>query len=152
MFLAICKWALISLTLIFLLHYLYTFLMNTLTVPKIKDLVNKPAEQYKDMFSTLAQNQMKYKEREIANNKMEDELSSYLHDLKAPMGMHSGGIQSGGMHNNNSGMHSGGKVDLHSSMGMSINNNIEHNLDNLAASNDNDFNYASLLNGGSVLA
>ncbi len=114
--------------------------MNTLTVPKIKDLVNKPAEQYKDMFSTLAQNQMKYKEREIANNKMEDELSSYLHDLKAPMGMHSGG------------MHSGGKVDLHSSMGMPINNNIEHNLDNLAASNDNDFNYASLLNGGSVLA
>jgi hypothetical protein len=114
--------------------------MNTLTVPKIKDLVNKPAEQYKDMFSTLAQNQMKYKEREIANNKMEDELSSYLHDLKAPMGIQSGGIQSGG------------KVDLHSSMGMPINNNIEHNLDNLAASNDNDFNYASLLNGGSVLA
>ena len=122
--------------------------MNTLTVPKIKDLVNKPAEQYKDMFSTLTQNQMKYKEREIANNKMEDELSSYLHDLKAPTGIHSGGIQSGGIH-------SGGiqnKVDLHSSMGMPINNNIEHNLDNLAASNDNDFSYASLLNGGSVMA
>ena len=29
------------------------FLMNTLTVPKIKDLVNKPNEQYKDILATL---------------------------------------------------------------------------------------------------
>jgi hypothetical protein len=29
------------------------FLMNTLTVPKLKDLVNKPNEQYKDIFATL---------------------------------------------------------------------------------------------------
>ena len=28
------------------------FLMNTLTVPKIKDLVNKPQEQYKELFQT----------------------------------------------------------------------------------------------------
>jgi len=29
------------------------FLLNTLTVPKIKDLVNKPNQQYKDIFETL---------------------------------------------------------------------------------------------------
>lgn len=29
------------------------FLMNTLTVPKIKDLVNKPTQQYNDIFATL---------------------------------------------------------------------------------------------------
>jgi len=27
--------------------------MNTLTVPKIKDLVNKPTQQYNDIYSTL---------------------------------------------------------------------------------------------------
>ncbi len=29
------------------------FLMNTLTVPKIKDLVHKPNQQYKDILDTL---------------------------------------------------------------------------------------------------
>jgi len=29
------------------------FLMNTLTVPKIKDLVNKPNEQYRDIYELL---------------------------------------------------------------------------------------------------
>jgi hypothetical protein len=50
MFFSILKWVIISLTLIFLIHHLYMFLMNTLTVPKIKDLVNKPMQQYQDML------------------------------------------------------------------------------------------------------
>ena len=29
------------------------FLMNTLTVPKIRDLVNKPNQQYQDIYSTM---------------------------------------------------------------------------------------------------
>ena len=53
MFFALVKWVLISLTLIFLIHHLYMFLMNTLTVPKIKDLVHKPNQQYKDILDTL---------------------------------------------------------------------------------------------------
>jgi hypothetical protein len=53
MFFSLVKWVLISLTLIFLIHHIYMFLMNTLTVPKIKDLVNKPNEQYKDILATL---------------------------------------------------------------------------------------------------
>ena len=53
MFFSTLKWILISLTLIFLVHHLYMFLLNTLTVPKIKDLVNKPNQQYKDIFDTL---------------------------------------------------------------------------------------------------
>ena len=53
MFFSIVKWVLISLTLIFLVHHLYMFLMNTLTVPKIKDLVNKPTQQYEDLYHTM---------------------------------------------------------------------------------------------------
>ena len=40
------QWIIVSLTLIALLHYLYTFFKNTLTIPKIKDLVHKPSESY----------------------------------------------------------------------------------------------------------
>lgn len=53
MFFSILKWIVISLTLIFLVHHLYMFLMNTLTVPKIRDLVNKPNQQYQDIYSTM---------------------------------------------------------------------------------------------------
>ena len=57
MIFSILKWVIISFTLIFLMHHLYQFLMNTLTVPKIKDLVNKPNEQYQDIFRILEKNQ-----------------------------------------------------------------------------------------------
>ena len=157
MFLAIFKWTLISLSLIFLIHYLYTFLMNTLTVPKLKDLVNKPAEQYKDMFSTItnaANTNLKYKERE-----MEDELSSFLNDLKMPpigkalpIGK-VGNDYSSALYDKNSII-----PNVNDGIGVSIsndNNTIDHslepNLDNLVASNENDFNYASLLAGGSLM-
>jgi hypothetical protein len=38
---------------IFLIHHLFGFLKSTLTVPKIKDLVNSPTQKYEDMFSIL---------------------------------------------------------------------------------------------------
>ena len=43
----------ISLLLIALVHYLYGFFKNTLTVPKVKDLVNKPAKRYDEMFEMI---------------------------------------------------------------------------------------------------
>ena len=43
----------VSLLLIALIHYLYDFFKNTLTVPKVKDLVNKPAQRYNQMFASL---------------------------------------------------------------------------------------------------
>jgi len=54
MFLITLKTIFIYLLLISLIHYLYVFLKNTLTVPKIKDLVNKPIRDYNDMFDIIA--------------------------------------------------------------------------------------------------
>jgi hypothetical protein len=97
MFFSILKWVIISLTLIFLVHHLYMFLMNTLTVPKIKDLVNKPTQQYQDLYSTMGgmpPSPPIYGSNEKmggANNHNTggqggsaplDELSSFLSDLK----------------------------------------------------------------------
>ena len=36
------KWIVVSLILIFLIHYLYLFFKTNLTVPKVKDLVKSP--------------------------------------------------------------------------------------------------------------
>ena len=100
MFFSTLKWILISLTLIFLVHHLYMFLLNTLTVPKIKDLVNKPNQQYKDIFDTLNADRAgasgagadradragtKAVITSVKNNNIDpvaDELSSFLNDLK----------------------------------------------------------------------
>lgn len=89
MFLSILKWVLISLTIIYLIHHLYMFFLNTLTVPKIKDLVNKPNEQYDEMFKTLQGNgtrkdiSLKNKnDIEASDDKMTEELSSFLNELK----------------------------------------------------------------------
>ena len=43
----------ISIILIFLVHHLIQFFRDTLTVPKIKDLVNAPTQKYENMFSAM---------------------------------------------------------------------------------------------------
>jgi len=46
----------ISIILIFLVHHLINVFKSTLTVPKIKDLVNNPAEQYQKMNNIIKNN------------------------------------------------------------------------------------------------
>ena len=46
----------ISFVLIFLVHYLFNFFKSTLTVPKIKDLVNSPTQKYENMFNVISKN------------------------------------------------------------------------------------------------
>ena len=46
----------ISVIFIFLVHNLFGFFKNTLTVPKIKDLVNLPSQNYENMFNVLQKN------------------------------------------------------------------------------------------------
>jgi hypothetical protein len=45
---------LISVLIVFLVHHLIHFLKETLTIPKIKDLVNVPHERYKKMYETIS--------------------------------------------------------------------------------------------------
>jgi hypothetical protein len=130
MFFSIVKWVLISLTLILLVHHLYLFLMNTLTVPKIKDLVNKPTQQYKDIFETLQQTHKP--EDPTESNTMTAELSSFLNDLKKTKslnslanGMGSNGMGSNGMGSNGMGSNGMGSNGMGSNgmgtSGMDIN-------------------------------
>lgn len=45
-----------SIVLIFLVHYLFNFFKETLTVPKIKDLVNVPNKKYENMYNIISKN------------------------------------------------------------------------------------------------
>jgi hypothetical protein len=46
--------AIMSIILIFLVHHLISFFTVTLTVPKIKDLVNTSTQKYEHMFNVIS--------------------------------------------------------------------------------------------------
>ena len=46
----------ISIILIFLVHHLINFFTSTLTVPKIKDLVNTSTQKYENMYNIIKHN------------------------------------------------------------------------------------------------
>ena len=77
------KITLLSFILIFLVHYLINFFKSTLTVPKIKDLVNTPTQKYENMFNTMTTttpNSYDYTPPDIKPdvNIMKNELKSFL--------------------------------------------------------------------------
>ena len=51
--------SIISIIFIFLVHHLLCFFKSTLTVPKLKDLVNSPAKKYQDIFDTITNSNSK---------------------------------------------------------------------------------------------
>ena len=91
----VIKWILISFSIIILLHHLYLFFINTLTIPKVKDLINKPIEQYNEINSSSDEtthlndesnklnNYENKNENENENeNEMQNELKSFLNNIK----------------------------------------------------------------------
>jgi hypothetical protein len=69
------------------MHNLYSFFKDTLTVPKIKDMVKRPQQRYDTLFREL-RNQV-VAEQPIANatananDDMKNELKRYLMDLNS---------------------------------------------------------------------
>lgn len=95
----LAKSALLSLLLISIIHYLYIFLKNNLTQPKIKDLIHHPKKEYEDILELInkgnSELQSKNNDSEsttkiddlpgnskeesyLDNNNMQDELSQFL--------------------------------------------------------------------------
>jgi hypothetical protein len=52
----------ISLVLIFLVHHLIQFFKETLTIPKVKDLINSPNQKYETMFLAMNKRNENYDE------------------------------------------------------------------------------------------
>jgi len=53
MWLWMTQMTIISILLIFLVHYLVNFFKSTLTIPKIKDLVNIPNQKYEEIYNII---------------------------------------------------------------------------------------------------
>lgn len=60
----------ISFILIFLVHHLINFFKSTLTVPKIKDLVNTPTQKYENMYNIINNSK-----KTTSNTNLENEYS-----------------------------------------------------------------------------
>jgi hypothetical protein len=71
---SIIKYILISITFIITIHNSWLFLKNNLTVPKTKDLIEKPSEVYRNIYGTIkGQNN---------SEDMKNELRNYIGELK----------------------------------------------------------------------
>lgn len=89
----IIQFTIISIILIFLVHYLINFFKSTLTVPKIKDLVNAPNQKYENMYNVIRRNSSVVQETQpepstdeytlidLLPNKEEDNMKTKLKDF-----------------------------------------------------------------------
>ena len=89
MFQKTIKTAFISLISIILIHYLYVFFKTNLTVPKIKDLVERPEKKYKEIYASLSSKSTDTKPTIVPEKKpdgagldMKLELKNYLKGLE----------------------------------------------------------------------
>ena len=80
MILEILKWAVLSLILIILVHYLYIFFKNNLTIPKTKDLITKPIENYNKMDNLIINNK---NDKKYNNDKNDTTLIENLNDISS---------------------------------------------------------------------
>jgi len=110
--------SIISLIIIILIHYLFTFFKTNLTIPKVKDLVNKPQKQYEVLFNTMNEKDSNLKNKNdtitdkkidsnIDSENMKNELKNYLKELsgnKTPVNNNNNN------NNNNNGLLTGESV------------------------------------------
>ena len=70
---------LISIILIFLVHHLINFFKSTLTVPKIKDLVNTSSKKYENIYNII-QSDLKNNSNNFQTKQNSSEISSLNND------------------------------------------------------------------------
>ena len=82
MLLWIIQISIISIILIFVVQNLIYFFKSTLTVPKIKDLVNSPHQKYEAMFNIISSSQPISTSTYLNNINNSDEYSSYIKPIQ----------------------------------------------------------------------
>ncbi len=64
----------LSFIIIFLCHYLFYYLQASFTVPKVKDMINRPNEKYESIMKVVNSESSKQED-------MKNELSSYINEI-----------------------------------------------------------------------
>ena len=73
--------AIMSIILIFLVHHLISFFTLTLTVPKIKDLVNTSTQKYEHIFDVISNTNANTTSNTTSNNSSSETMDYTLLDL-----------------------------------------------------------------------
>lgn len=83
MFIFIVKNILLSVIVILLLHYIYNYLKNNLTTPKVKDLVDKPKIRYNQIIEVIKNSEMENIKNDLKQDEeeMKDELEKYMQTI-----------------------------------------------------------------------
>uniref|UniRef100_A0A6C0JZK3 Uncharacterized protein n=1 Tax=viral metagenome TaxID=1070528 RepID=A0A6C0JZK3_9ZZZZ len=71
--------SILSIFLIVIMHQLYVYGIDTLTVPKTRDLVYKPTKRYNDIMSLPKPNS---KVEPLQEDSMQTELRDFLNQIK----------------------------------------------------------------------
>lgn len=64
------QYIIISLSIIAILHYLFSFFKTNLTVPKVKDLIERPTQQYETILDTIKERQLNVSKQSVSNNEL----------------------------------------------------------------------------------
>lgn len=99
MLLDIIYTSIVSLIVIYIAHYLYEYFKKNLTTPKIKDLINRPKQEYSAMYDiinknsgdngTSNNNNNLSNEYNINSREIKDELADFFNDLNKDDNMNS---------------------------------------------------------------
>lgn len=85
MFYDIIKTSILSLLILFFLHYIYEFFKTNLTTPKINDLIIRPNETYQEINKVLSSETISLlpdiDTKFTMKDTMKDELKNYLKTL-----------------------------------------------------------------------
>lgn len=71
--------SILSIFLIMIMHQLYVYIIDTLTVPKTKDMVYKPTKRYNEIMSLP---NSKSKTEPLQEDSMQNELRNFLNQIK----------------------------------------------------------------------
>ena len=81
MFLFVVQSTILSVIFIYIAHSLFLYFRDTMTVPKIKDLVNAPSKQYMDMYGIISKHKT-YDDDDEYDNEHEDVRQIVSADMK----------------------------------------------------------------------
>jgi len=115
----------ISVILIFLVHHLLIFFKSTLTVPKIKDLLNSPLKNYDDIINSINNSGLMNNSGLIDNSSLMN--NSSLIDNSSLMNNNNSLIDNSGLMDNSAVMNNSG---LMNNIGL-IDNNNQNNVNNM---------------------
>jgi hypothetical protein len=72
----------VSLLLIIVIHYLYTYFKETLTNPIEKQIIQQTQEKYEEIYSQSSKKVRITKTQPKKNSNMEDELNNFIETLE----------------------------------------------------------------------